>query len=216
MSRSLRPEKALVFRIVHRDHVPWLLDHGLHAPSSGRLDPAYVPIGSPELIEKRRGRVVPVGTGGTLADYVPFYFPPWSPMLLNVVTGRGVPRRNRGEIVFLIGSLHDLPAAGIPFVGTDRHAYLKLAQFSTDVGETVRHVDWASLQRRDFRRDPDDPGRFDRYQAECLVWRHLEIRHLRGIACQNDPDRGRLERLVAERGLSLPVRVLPEWYFPDA
>lgn len=31
MSVNLNPEKALIFRIVHADNVPWILDHdGLH------------------------------------------------------------------------------------------------------------------------------------------------------------------------------------------
>ena len=137
-------------------------------------------------------------------------------MLLNVVTGRGAPRRNRDEIVFLVSSLHGLLEAGVPFVGTDRHAYLNLARFSTDVEEIVERIDWPLLQKRDFRRDPDDPEKVERYQAECLVWQRLDARHLLGIACQNDVEKGRLDRYVSERGLSLPVRTLPRWYFPDA
>jgi hypothetical protein len=27
---SLNPAKALIWRIVHRDNLPWILDHGLH------------------------------------------------------------------------------------------------------------------------------------------------------------------------------------------
>ena len=31
MSSNLNPEKALIFRMAHRDNLPWILDHGLHA-----------------------------------------------------------------------------------------------------------------------------------------------------------------------------------------
>ena len=27
---SLNPEKALIWRIVHRDNLPWILDKGVH------------------------------------------------------------------------------------------------------------------------------------------------------------------------------------------
>jgi hypothetical protein len=38
-----------------------------------------------------------------LADYVPFYFTPFSPMMLNINTGRGaVPRRPNSEICILV------------------------------------------------------------------------------------------------------------------
>ena len=85
---NLCPEKALVWRIVHRDNVPWILDHGLHCANSGVLDPFYVPIGNGELIDKRKTWPVPVAPGGVLGDYVPFYFTPFSPMMLNIKSGR--------------------------------------------------------------------------------------------------------------------------------
>ena len=89
MSKDLNPQKALIFRIVHRDNVPWILDHGLHCRNSGSADPNYVEIGNPDLISKRNHHSVPKPPGGTLSDYVPFYFTPFSPMLLNITTGWG-------------------------------------------------------------------------------------------------------------------------------
>jgi hypothetical protein len=83
MSLTLNARLARVFRIVHRKNVPWILENGLHARTSPRKDPGYVAIGNADLIEKRRHRTVLIPPGGTLADYVPFYFTPHSPMLYN-------------------------------------------------------------------------------------------------------------------------------------
>ena len=33
-SASLNPQKALIWRIVHRDNIPWILDNGLHCGNS--------------------------------------------------------------------------------------------------------------------------------------------------------------------------------------
>lgn len=71
-SQTLTPEKALIFRITHRDNVPWILDNGLHCQSSEILDPGFVGIGNPELISLRPHRHVDISPGGTLADYIPF------------------------------------------------------------------------------------------------------------------------------------------------
>ena len=61
---------------------------------------------NPELIDKRSRRVVEVGPGGTLSDYVPFYFTPFSIMMYNIKTGfGGVPRVANEEIVILVSSL---------------------------------------------------------------------------------------------------------------
>jgi len=53
-------------------------------------DPNYRNIGNPDLIDKRSRRVVPIPPGGTLSDYVPFYFTPFSMMMYNIKTGYGV------------------------------------------------------------------------------------------------------------------------------
>lgn len=102
---DLTPEKALIFRITHIANVPWILANGLHARNGRAHDPNYVDIGNPDLIEKRHRRVVSTVPGGTLSDYVPFYFTPNSPMLLNILTGRNVRMRPIAEIVVLVSSL---------------------------------------------------------------------------------------------------------------
>lgn len=87
----LSPEKALIFRITHIANVPWILENGLYCRSAAEQDPRFVEIGNPDLIDKRKHRVVPAPPGGTLSDYVPFYFTPYSPMLYNIKTGwRGI------------------------------------------------------------------------------------------------------------------------------
>jgi hypothetical protein len=84
---ALKPENGLIFRITHIANVPWILEHGLHCRNSPERDPNYVEIGNPELIQKRTQRPVPIPPGGVLSDYIPFYFTPHSPMLLNIKTG---------------------------------------------------------------------------------------------------------------------------------
>lgn len=39
--KNLNPEKALIWRIVHRDNLPWILEHGLHF--AWRSSEPYVP-----------------------------------------------------------------------------------------------------------------------------------------------------------------------------
>src|SRR5262245_11761597 len=105
----LTPEKALIFRITHIANVPWILDHGLHCRSSANQDPTFHEIGNPDLIDKRTRRIVPVRPGGSLSDYVPFYFTPATPMLLNIKTGyNGVPRTAMADIAILVSSVHKL------------------------------------------------------------------------------------------------------------
>jgi ssDNA thymidine ADP-ribosyltransferase, DarT len=210
---NLTPEKALIFRIVHRCNIPWILGNGLHCRNSDAFDPNYVDIGNAELIDKRNGHPVPCPPGGTLSDYVPFYFTPFSPMLYNIKTGwGGLPKRKNDEIVILISSLKVLKDRGIKFIFTDRHAYLRAARFFSDMSD-LSAVDWDILQRRDFKQDPEDPGKFERYQAEALVHKALPCDGLLGIACYDDATVGAMRRLVEERGLELRIVARRGWYF---
>lgn len=210
---GLNPEKALIFRITHIANVPWVFDHGLHSRNSPTFDPNYRSIGNPDLIAMRHTRVVPVAPGGTLSDYVPFYFTPYSIMLYNIKTGYGgIARVPNAEIVILVSSIPRVAEIGIPFVFTDRHAYPVTAEYFTEPADLGR-VDWALLQSKDFRHDPEDPGKKERYQAEALVFQHLPVTGLLGIGCYNEGVRQGLQSEAANRNLSLEVLTRPTWYF---
>jgi hypothetical protein len=209
---SLNPEKALIWRIVHRDNLPWILDNGLHCANSKVLAPQYVNIGNVDLIDKRRSRRVPIAPAGSLADYVPFYFTPFSVMMKNIHSGWSVEQRSNDEIVILVSSLYRVEQLGLPFVFTNAHAYPDWTDYYSDLAN-LGEIDWSILQQRDFKRDPDDPRKMERYQAEALIHHHLQITGLLGIMCYTDAMKERIEQEVAARGLTLPVHARPGWYF---
>ena len=86
---NLNSTKALIWRITHRQNLPWIMEKGLHAGGSPVRSENWTVIGNEDLINRRRFRDVPIAPGGTLNDYVPFYFTPFSPMMYNIHTGRG-------------------------------------------------------------------------------------------------------------------------------
>jgi hypothetical protein len=146
---------------VHIANVPWILDNGLHCRNSAAADPNFVQIGNAGLIQGRHSRIIKGPHNGTLSDYVPFYFTPLSPMFYNIKTGwQGIVQRSNQEIAILVASLHDVKKAGHPFVFTDRHAYLQTAQVFDDLKDLDK-IDWTILQRRDFKRDPENPKRWN-------------------------------------------------------
>ena len=210
---NLNPEKALIWRIVHRDNLPWILDNGVHCGNSVVKAPDWVNIGNPELIDKRANHPVPLPPGGWLSDYVPFYFTPFSPMLRNIHTGwGGIQRRPNEEIVILVSSLHHITGLGLRFLFTDSHAYYQWADFYADLADLDK-IDWPLLQRRDFKRDPEDPAKFERYQAEALIHQHLPVGGLLGIVCYTEALKQRIEQEVQARNLNLPVYARTGWYF---
>jgi hypothetical protein len=134
-------------------------------------------------------------------------------MALNIKTGQGGVRRRRNEeIVALVSSLGKLQREGVPFVFTDRHAYLVTAQFSGDLAD-LSHLPWQHLRERDFRRDPNDPEKMERYQAEALAWQHVPASALLGVACVNELVAADLNATVENAGAPLRVYTRPNWYF---
>jgi hypothetical protein len=210
---GLNAKEARIFRITHIDNVPWILRHGLHCKSSSNRDPNFVQIGLAELIRKRVSRAVEVGPGGFLCDYVPFYFTPWSIMMYNIKTGYGgVIKRPNREIVIMVSSIHRLVELNVPFVFTNAHAYMQEADYFDDV-EQLDQIDWPLLQSRNFKRDPEDPGKQGRYHAEALVHRRVPLEALFGIACYDGDSKARVEAEVKRCSVSLSVKAVPNWYF---
>ncbi len=210
---KLNPEKALIWRIIHRDNLSWILDNGLHCGNSDSHYLQWVSIGNQELIDKRATHPVPCHPNGVLNDYVPFYFTPFSIMLKNIHTGwGGVTKQRNEDIVILVSSLRQIQKQDLPFLFTDRHAYCQWTAFYNDLNDLDK-IDWSLLQRRNFSRDPDDPAKIERYQAEALVYQHCPISALLGMICYTDDMKYQLEQLVEEHDAALKVVSRPQWYF---
>jgi hypothetical protein len=209
---SLNPQKALIWRIVHRDNLPWLLDNGLHCGNSPIQSPDWIDIGNPELINKRASHPVPLSPKGLLGDYVPFYFMPFSVMLKNIHSGWGVQQRANEEIIILVSSIPHIQIQKLRFLFTDSHAYYQWTNFYSDTKD-LDNIDWTILQRRDFARDPNDPAKFERYQAEALIYQSCPIKALLGIICYTNQLKKQIEQQLNDRGLHLNVHTRTGWYF---
>jgi hypothetical protein len=210
---TLNSTKALIFRITHRDNIPWILDNGVHASKGERSAPNFRSIGNPDLINNRSRRVVPVRPGGTLSDYVPFYFTPFSIMMYNIKTGYGgIQRVPNEEIVILVSSLRKVLELGIPFAFTDRHAHVRWANYFTDL-EQLGEVDWPLLNSRNFSHNPDDPDKKARYQAEALIWKSVPLQALTGVCCYTEGVRSWIQDALDERDSKLRTTVQANWYF---
>ncbi len=214
MSVNLNPEKAFIFRIVHIDNVQSILDHGcISCRNAGEHDPNYVNIGNPDLIEKRSHRRVPIPPNGTLSDYVPFYFTPFSIMMFNIKTGYGgIKQRKNRKIAIFVSSIYRLNNLNLSFVFTNQHAYAIDTEFFTEPADLAQ-IDWRLLRSRNFKTDDADPGKQVRYQAEALVHLRVPLAGLLGIACYNSTVKAHLDGLLAAKGVELAVKVTPGWYF---
>lgn len=208
---------TLVYRLIHVDSLPTLLSRGaLHAPNATPDDgQPYRTIHNADVQANRRAKAVPCGPGGTVHDYVPFYFGTRSVMLLNLKTGR-VPGYAEGQepLIYLVARAQAVAEAGCRFVFTDGHG---LASF-TDWFDDLAHldaVDWDLLAAKYWGDTPEDNDRQRRKQAEFLVWQRLDWSLIRGIGVLNAAAKARVEGILAGFPAVGPVlvKVKPEWYY---
>ena len=208
----ISPGDAYIFRITHIRNVQWILNHGLHCRNGEVQDRNFVTIGERDIIGLRRDHAVPVGPRGNLADYIPFYFTPFSPMAYKVKTGHGISAVPSREIVILVASLHRLATAGLEFVFTDRHALLVTATFLTSLDD-LGQIDWEGLRNRDFKYDDDDPGKMERYQAEALVHRYLPVKLLDAVVCYDPGQKALVTGWARDAGARVRIRASRRLYF---
>ena len=100
---------------------------------------------------------------------------------------------------------------GLTWLFTNSHANNSVVDYFRDLADLPR-LDWRILQTRDFKRDPNDPAKFDRYQAEALVHGHCPMQGLQGIACFDEAGKIGVVQAVQASGLSLQVIKQPSWY----
>lgn len=207
--KFLTAKNAYIWRVVRRSDMHWLIEKGLYSGNNIQPDDNYKTMGSEELITKRNTRLVPIGNQGVLNDYIPFYFTPFSPMMYNIHTGyNGITQVHNNDVIILVASLNDLQ--DINFVFTDRHAYLAYANFYSDL-EHLNNIDWDILQKCDFRRDNRE--RYERYQAEALIPKHLPVKRLRAILCYNESAKLEIESYLRQHDLDVTVEVAQYMYF---
>jgi hypothetical protein len=202
------------------ERLPSVIEHGLLPDNvCRRRQITGVEIGYDHIKRRRALRVVPCGVGGTLADYVPFYFAPRSPMLFAITRGQVSTEAARtDQIVYLVSSTQSLRRAGLTVVASNRHAELDYAEMS-DLDGDLDHdgfVDWPLMTARLWKNTPDDPDRKERRQAECLVHPRVPVpwQAIEGIATKTEQARSQVELVlgtVADQPARVAVRA--EWYF---
>ena len=110
------------------------------------VDP--VGIAHQHIKQRRARRIVPLAARGTLADYVPFYFAPRSPMLCAIHNGRvhGY-TGTQVDIVHLVSTVEIAIDSGAPWCFTDGHAEMAYAEFFDKLGDLGK-IDWEIMRAR--------------------------------------------------------------------
>lgn len=98
--------------------------------------------------QQRAQTVVEVPPGGTLDQYVPFYFGPRSPMMLTYKSGNVTGKEEDiSELVYLVSYAELVAQQGLRFVFTDGHPIVEPRFFSNDLAD-LGEVDLTLMQEK--------------------------------------------------------------------
>ncbi len=174
-------------------------------------DITYRDISNLEIQRTRATFPVPCGPGGTLHDYVPFFFNPLSPMLYRKVRDYYTPIDHR-QLVHILTTVQAVAAADLPFVFTTGHATMVQSDYYENLDE-LENVDWNVMAAQWWSHTQDEPDRQCRREAEFLVHGAFPLFLAQGIAVFDDAARVAAEQWLLAKNIGLPVTVRPDFFY---
>lgn len=212
---TAREQPTSVTHFTRIEHLAAILQHGLLSDSEAHARSLLlIEVGNAGIKDQRRRRPVPIEPGGSVADYVPFYFGPRSPMMFAISRGN-VPTYKDGtaRLVYLVSSLERLHDLGLVPVLTDRNAALALADFRAfDPADLIddEFIDWKLMRERYW---VDFPDGTERRMAEALVHQAVPTKAFSLIVAQSEIVAVEARAILATAAANIPVDVRPIWYF---
>lgn len=172
---------------MHQDNLHICLRRGgIYAPNHTPADGlTYKVIHNMEIQSRRQRTAIPCGPGGTIHDYVSFYFGFLSPMLLQLKTGQVRDYAEGQEpLIYLIATAQDIQQHGTRFVFADGHGLASFTQWYNDLRDLDK-VDWTAVNLRYWADTQDDKDRQRRKQAEFLIYQFCDWSLIREIVVMN-------------------------------
>ena len=211
------PNPTPILRFTHLDNLGTVIRRGgLHAPNHVPDDGLnYRFCHSAEVQSARADVPIHIGPGGTVHDYVPFYFGYLSPMMLNLKTGR-VEGYGEGQdpLIYLVSSAQAIETAGIKFVYSDGHGLASYTEWFDDLSELGK-VDWSVVYQRYWKGDINDMDRQRKKQAEFLVHQYCPWSLIQEIVVIDSVMQDRVQAIQAAfpSDQRRVVRVDRNWYY---
>ena len=211
------PNPTPILRFTHVDNLDTIIRRGgLHAPNHVPDDGLTYRFCHNAEVQSARAEVpVHLGPGGTIHDYVPFYFGYLSPMMLNLKTGR-VEGYNEGQepLIYLVSSAQAIEESGIKFVYSDGHGLATFTEWFDDL-DKLDAVDWTVVNLRYWTDNINDMDRQRKKQAEFLVHQCCPWSLIQEIVVIDSTMQQRVESILAAfpKEQRKVVRTDQNWYY---
>ncbi len=204
-----------IYHITHVDNLPAILAAGALWSDSRLRAMSAEPknIAHSHIKERRERTAVSVAPHGVVADYVPFYFCPRSPMLYAFKGGMvSSAAGTQQDILHLVLDAESLIGDGLACVHTDGNAASQPLRFYSGV-EGFDRLRWDVIQSWSWRDTPDDNDRKRSKQAEFLVHDMVPWPFVQSIGAMTEATRDRAIAAMGSAAHRPPVTLQPDWYY---
>ena len=165
VTTRLDPRNRWLLHFTHVDNLPSIVAAGRFS-CDGQAGQGLLKkeVGDVEIKEIRRRRPVTAGPGGSVGDYVPFYFAPRSPMMFRIACDHrdAIPGRypdGDRPLAYLATTVGAIIDAGLAWVATDGNAATATTRFIPDLDDLNLMVDWPLMRSQMWNNTSDDPDR---------------------------------------------------------
>ncbi|QOC93312.1 type II toxin-antitoxin system toxin DNA ADP-ribosyl transferase DarT [Micromonospora craniellae] len=219
MANTERPRPTTIMHFTHIDNLPRVVKAGRLFSDTSVGPQLATNVGAAEIKARRRHRPVPCPPYGFVADYVPFYFAPRSPMMYRIACDHrdgklGCYPGGDDPLVYLVSSAEQVHAARLSWVASDGNCAVGLTTFTTVLGELATLVDWPLMRARFWRDGDEDMDRMRRRAAEFLVHREFPLSLLAGYVVRTMDRQEQVRQVFRDAGMIEPyVDVRPDWYY---
>lgn len=206
-----------ILRFTHVDNLDTIIRRGgIHAPNHVPDDGLTYRFCHSDEVQSARAEVpIHLGPGGTIHDYVPFYFGYLSPMMLNLKTGR-VDGYSEGQepLIYLVSSAQAVEEADIKFVYSDGHGLATFTEWFDDL-DKLDAVDWTVVNLRYWTDNINDMDRQRKKQAEFLVHHYCPWSLIQEIVVIDSTMQQRVKSILAAfpADQRRVVRADRNWYY---
>jgi hypothetical protein len=204
-----------IYHITHIRNLPNILrDGGLWCDRVVmQRNLAHICISHQHIKDRRAQKPVPCAPGGMVADYVPFYFAPRSPMLYSIHHGYVQDYQGgQSAILHLVASAEEVVRKGLAFTFTEGHAVMDISHFYSRLGDLDK-IDWDLMASRSWSDIIQDGDRKRRRQAEFLVHEFFPFTLFDSIGVINQTMSQKVTGLLQPLAKKPVVQVVQAWYY---
>lgn len=194
------------YHFTHVVNIPSIVTHGglLSTNEKERLQVDHCNIANPAIQHRRSTMAVPVGPGGVVHDYVPFYFATVNPMLLNILSAKVV---DQPLICFIAVPIEKLLEENVVFTDASANTAVPPGFYEDPVD--LDRLDWDQIDSRGWKRQPD-AERHAR-MAEVLVYQKVPLDWIDSYIVFNHLGKQKILRCYREAGLRDP-QIADAWF----